>query len=71
MHQYDTASGLEGVGNFYYFNKIAKKFPECVRAVYTTKKYSIIIMSGIVGGDEDGEDITPIFPWLSNSTFPT
>ena len=39
---------MEGVGNF-FVNKIAKKFPQCIHAVYTSKRYISISMSGVVG----------------------
>ena len=60
-------AGMEGVGNFFFVKNISKKFPECIRTVYTskTKKYSSISMPGIVGGDEEGKyvtaDITVVF----------
>ncbi len=51
----DTAAALT-TGNLHFFAKIAKAFPHTVAAIYTSKDYAPITLSGIV--EQNRESIT-------------
>mmetsp|Transcript_34260 Transcript_34260/g.74140 ORF Transcript_34260/g.74140 Transcript_34260/m.74140 type:complete len:350 (+) Transcript_34260:1242-2291(+) len=53
----DTAAALT-TGNLFFISKIAKTFPHCVSAVYSSNNYSPITLSGIVRSDVEGAKTT-------------
>jgi hypothetical protein len=57
----DTAASLT-TGNLWFFTWLAKKFPGCVVAVYTSETHSPITLTGIVKSDSDGTKTSTELP---------
>jgi hypothetical protein len=57
----DTAASLT-TGNLWFFTWLAKKFPSCVVAVYTSETHSPITLTGIVKSDTDGTKTSTELP---------